>query len=113
MLLVYSLSVSFIVTVLLPNGFETLKIAWAWVGWRCPLLLSRLMRSCRCSTRFSWPAILTVINTTEWQISQFPVALAIGAYVLLLDQLIVRLDEDPVAHFVISELPGGGGDYDA
>ena len=28
MLLVYSLSVSFIVTVLLQNAFETLKIAW-------------------------------------------------------------------------------------
>ena len=31
---------------------------------------------------------------------EFPVALAFGAYVLLLDQLIVRLEEDHVAHFV-------------
>ena len=47
------------------------------------------------------PGILTVINTTEWEISQFPAALAFSACVLLLHQLIVLLEEDPVAHIVI------------
>ena len=41
------------------------------------------------------------VRTLNTELDQFPVALAFGACVLLLDQLIVLLEEDPVAHFVI------------